>query len=64
MASGNTTRLIILIDEMEDVIKIVKYLEDFRLLLKGITETVQNGVKEQKGRFLSMLLCTLGASLL
>ena len=49
---------------MEDVIKIVKYLEDFRLLLKGITETVQNGVKEQKGRFLSMLLCTLGASLL
>ena len=64
LASGDTTRLIILIDEMEDVIKIVKYLEDFRLLLKGITETVQNGVKEQKGRFLSMLLCTLGASLL
>ena len=64
LASEDTTRLIILIDEMEDVIKIVKYLEDFRLLLKGITETVQNGVKEQKGRFLSMLLCTLGASLL
>ena len=64
LASGDTTRLIILIDEMEDVIKIVKSLEDSRLLLKGVTETVQNGVKEQKGRFLSMLLGTLAASLL
>ena len=33
-------------------------------MLKGVTETVQNEVKEQKGRFLSMLLGTLGASLL
>ena len=64
LASGDTARLIILIDEMEDVIKIVKSLEDSRLLLKGVTETVQNGVKEQKGRFLSMLLGTLAASLL
>ena len=51
-------------DEIEDIIKIVKSLEDFGLLLKGVTETVQNEVKEQKGRFLSMLLNTLGASLL
>ena len=64
LASENTTRLIILIDEMEDVIKIVKSLEDSRLLLTGVTKTVQNGVKEQKGRFLSMLLGTLAASLL
>ena len=49
---------------MEDIIKIVKSLEDSGLLLKGVTETVQNEVKEQKGRFLSMLLGTLGASLL
>ena len=49
---------------MEDLIKIVKYLEDSGLLLKGITETVQNEVKEQKGGFLSMLLGTLDASLL
>ena len=49
---------------MEDIIKIVKSLEDFGLLLKGVTETVQNEVKEQKGGFLSMLLGTLGASLL
>ena len=49
---------------MEDLIKIVKSLEDSGLLLKGITGTVQNGVKEQNGGFLSMLLGTLDASLL
>ena len=49
---------------MEDIIKIETSLEDSGLLLKGVTETVQNEVKEQKGGFLSMLLCTLGASLL
>ena len=49
---------------MEDIIKIVKSLEDSGLLLKGVTETVQNEVKKEKGGFLSMLLGTLGASLL
>ena len=49
---------------MGDIIKIIKYLEDTGLLLKGVTETVQNEVKEQKGGFLSILLDTLGASLL
>ena len=49
---------------MNDIIKIVKSLEDSDLLLKWVTETVQNEVKEQKGEFLSMLLGTLGASLL
>ena len=53
MGSGNTTTLIISNDEMEDTIKIVKSLEDFGLLLKGVTETVQNEVKQQKGVFLS-----------
>ena len=48
---------------MEDNIKIVKYL-DSSLLLKGVSETVQNEAKEQKEGFLSMLLGTLGASLL
>ena len=48
---------------MEDIIKIVKYLEDSGLLLKGATETVQNEVKEQKAGFLSKLLGTLRASL-
>ena len=49
---------------MEDLIKIVKSREDSGLLLKGVTETVQNEVKEQKEGFLSMLLGTLGSSLL
>ena len=49
---------------MNDIIKIVKSLEDSGLLLKAVTKTVQNEVKEQKGWFLSMFLCTLGASLL
>ena len=58
------TTLIISNYDIEDVIKIVKSLKDSGLLLKGVTETVQNEVKEQKGGFLSMLLGTLGASLL
>ena len=61
--SGNAT-LIVSNDEIEDIIKIVKSLEDSGLLLEGVTETVQNEVKEQKGRFLSMLLGIFGASLL
>ena len=61
---NNTTTLIKSNDEMEDIIKIVKSLEDSGLLLKCITETVQNEVKEQKGGFLSMLLGTLCASLM
>ena len=49
---------------MNDVIKIVQALEDSNILLKGVTETIKNETKEQKGGFLSMLLGTLGASLL
>ena len=64
LGSGNTTTRIISNDEIEDIIKIVKSLKDSCLLLKGVTETVQNEVKEQKGGFLSMLLATSGASLL
>ena len=64
LESGNTTTLIMSNKDIEDLIKIVKSLEDSGLLLKGVTESVQNEVKEQKGGFLSMLLGTLGASLL
>ena len=60
----SSTILIISNTEMEDIIKIIKPLEDSSFLLKGVTETVQNEVKEQKGGFLSILLGTLGASLL
>ena len=58
------TTLIISNNEIEDIIKIVKSLEDSGLLLTGVTETVQNKIKEQKGGFFSMLLSTLGESLL
>ena len=60
----SSTTLIISDDEMEDMIKIVKSLEDSGLLLKGVSQTVQNESRKQKGGFLSMLLGTLGASLL
>ena len=60
----NNTTLIISNDEIGDIIKIVKSLEDSGLLLKGVTETVQNEVNEQKGGFFSMLLDILRASLL
>ena len=58
------TTLIISNDETEDIIKIVKSLIDSGLLLKGVSETSQNEVKEQKGEFLNMLLGTLSANLL
>ena len=60
----HNTKLIISNNEMKDIVKIVKYLEDFDLLLKGVTETIQNEAKEQKAGFLSLLLSTLGAILL
>ena len=64
LGSGNMTALRVSNNEIKDFIKIVKSIKDSGLLLKGVTQTVQNEVKEQKGGFLSMLLGTLGASLL
>ena len=58
----NDTTLIISNDDMQDLLKIVKSLENSGILLNGITETVKNEVKEQKGGFLSMLLGTSGTS--
>ena len=56
--------LIISNKDIEDLIYKVKSLEDSGLLLNGVTKSVQNEIKEQKGGFLSMLLGTLRASLL
>ena len=56
--------LIISNDEIEYIIKIVKSLEDPGLLLKGVSKRIENEAKEQKGRFLNMLLGLLGLSLL
>ena len=56
--------LIILNEETSDIKKIVKSFEESRLLIKGVSETIKNEAKEEKGGFLSMLLGALGASLL
>ena len=63
LGSGATT-LIISNNEMDDILKIVKSLENSGVLLKGVSETIQHEAKEQRGGFLSMLLGTLAASLL
>ena len=61
---SGTTTLIILNEEMNDILKIVQALKDSNILLKGFTKKNKNETKEEKGRFLGMLLGTLGASLL
>ena len=61
---SGTTTLIISNEEMNDIMKIVQALEDSNILLKGVTKTIEDETKEQKGGFLNMLLGTLGASLL
>ena len=60
---SGTTTLSISSEEMSDIMKIVQALEDSNILLNGVTKTIKNEKKEQKGGFLSMLLGTLGASL-
>ena len=60
---SRTATLIISIEEMNDIMKVVKALENSHILLKGVTKAIKNETKEQKGGFLSMLLGTFGASL-
>ena len=59
-----TTSLIISKEEMEDIVKIVKFLEEPDLLIKEVSKTIKNEAKQQKGEFLAMLLSTLAPSLL
>ena len=61
---GDGIKLIIKQEDMNDIIKIIEALENSGILLKGVTKTIENETKEQRGGFLSMLLGTLGASLL
>ena len=61
---GSGVKLIIEQEDMNDIIKIIEALENSGILLKGVTKTIENETKEQRGGFLSMLLGTLGASLL
>ena len=53
---SGTTTLVISNEEMNDIMKIVQALEDSNTLLKGVTKTIKNETREQKGGFLSMLL--------
>ena len=61
---GSGIKLIIEEEDMQDIIKIIKELENSDILLKGVSKTIENEIKEQTGGFLSMHLVTLGASLL
>ena len=61
---GDGVKLIIEQEDMNDIIRIIEALENSGILLKGVTKTIENETKEQRGGFLSMLLGTLGASLL
>ena len=58
------TRLTISNEEMNDIMKRVKSLEESGLLIKGVSETIKNDAKKQKGGFLGMVLDTAGTSLL
>ena len=61
---GIGVKLIIEQEDMKDIIKIIKALENSGILLKGVSKTIKNETKELRRGFLSMLLGTLGASLL
>ena len=61
---GSGIKLIIEEEDMKDIMKIIEALENSGILLKGVSKTIENETKEQSGGFLSMLLGTLGASLL
>ena len=61
---SGATKLIIENVDMNDIMKIIEALENSGILLKAVSKTIENETKEQKGGFLSMLLGTLGASLL
>ena len=61
---GSGVKLIIEQEDIKDIMKIIKALENSGILLKGVSKTIKNETKEQRGEFLSMLLGTLGASLL
>ena len=61
---GSGVKLIIEQEHMNDIIKIIEALENSGILLKGVTKTIENETKEQRRGFLSVLLGTLGASLL
>ena len=61
---GSGVKLNIEQEDMNDIMKIIKALENSGISLKGVSKSIKDETKEQRGGFLSMLLDTLGASLL
>ena len=61
---GSGIKLIIEEEDMQDIIKIIKELENSEILLKGVSKTIENEIEEQRGEFLSILLGTLGSNFL
>ena len=64
LGTGNHITLIISNDGLNDLLKVIKSLENSGILYHGITETVKDEVKEQKGGFLSTLLSVVASALL
>ena len=58
--NGSGDKLIIEEEDVDDIMKIIKALQNSGILLKGVTKTIENETKEQRGGFLSMLLSLLG----
>ena len=61
---SSKTTLIVSNKEMKGIMKIIKYLEESGLLIKGVSKTIENEVMEQRGGFFTMFLLTLGTSLM
>ena len=61
---SSTTALVLSNEDLNDIVAIVKFLEERSLFIKGVSEIIKNEAKEQKGQFLGILLVTLSASLL
>ena len=61
---GKGINIVVSNDDMDNIIRIIKSPENTVVLIYGVTETVENDTKKQKGRFIRMLLGTLGASML
>ena len=63
MRAGKGFTSFILNEDMNDIIKIIKSLEDLGVLINGVTETVKDEIKIQEGGFLGALLASLATSL-
>ena len=62
--AGKGVTLVILNEDMNDIIRIIKLLENLGELTDGVRETVKLDIEKQEGGFLTMLFWTLAASML